>query len=85
MYKQLEKVMFAEATQKRHERQIVSCNMKQWTAVFTRIMADFSAISSHIGTHKLSYFTFYPKSQKTLRAMVRHLPEIAPVEDSSDE
>jgi hypothetical protein len=46
-------------------------------------MADFSAIRSHFQSHNLPYFTFYPKSQKPIKAVI-HLPFITPEEGISD-
>jgi hypothetical protein len=47
-------------------------------------MADFSDIHSHFESNNLPYFTFYPKSQKSIKAVIRHLPVSAPAEDISD-
>jgi hypothetical protein len=47
-------------------------------------MADFSAIRSHFESNHLRYFTFYPKSQKLIEAMIWHLAISAPAEDVSD-
>jgi hypothetical protein len=46
-------------------------------------MADFSAIRSHFQSHNLPYFTFYPKSQNPIKAVI-HLPFSTPEEDISD-
>jgi hypothetical protein len=35
-------------------------------------MADFSAICSHFESNILPYFTFYPKSQKPIKAVIQH-------------
>jgi hypothetical protein len=40
-------------------------------------MADFSAIKSFL----LSYCTFFPKSQKLIKAVIRHLPTNTPTEE----
>jgi hypothetical protein len=47
-------------------------------------MADFSVIRYHFESNNLPYFTFYPKSRKPIKAVVRHLPDSAPAEEISD-
>jgi hypothetical protein len=47
-------------------------------------MADISASRSHFESNNLPYFTFYPKSQKPLRAVIQHLMVLNPAEDISD-
>jgi hypothetical protein len=54
------------------------------TRVVMREMADFSAIRSHFESNNLHYFTFHPKSQKPIKAVIRHLPFNTPAEDISD-
>jgi hypothetical protein len=52
--------------------------------VITKQIADFSVIRSFLETHKLPYFTFFPKSQKPIKAVIRHLPHDTPAEYISD-
>jgi hypothetical protein len=47
-------------------------------------MADFQSVNSHFDTNNLSYYTFYPKSEKPMRAVIRHLLHITSAEDISD-
>jgi hypothetical protein len=47
-------------------------------------MADFSAIHSHFESDNLPYFTFYPKSQKLMKVVMRHLLVSTTAEDISD-
>jgi hypothetical protein len=54
------------------------------TRILTKKMADYSAIRSHLDSSKLPYFTFFPKSQKPIKAVIRHLPHNTPAEDISD-
>jgi hypothetical protein len=54
------------------------------TRVITRSMADFQSVKSHFDAHNLSYYSFYPKSEKPMKAVIRHLPHITPAEDISD-
>jgi hypothetical protein len=56
---------------------------KNGTRVVTKEMADFSAIKLHFDTQNLQYFTFYPKFQKPIKAVMRHLPPNTPAEDIS--
>jgi hypothetical protein len=46
--------------------------------------ADFSTTCSHFESSNLPYFTFYSKSQKPIKAVIRHLPITTPAEDISD-
>jgi hypothetical protein len=54
------------------------------TRVITRGMADFQSVISYFDSRNLSYFSFYPKSQKPIKAVIRHLPQNAPAENISD-
>jgi hypothetical protein len=47
-------------------------------------MAEFSTIHSHFEMNNLPYFTFYPKSQKPTKAVIRHLPFTTSAEDITD-
>jgi hypothetical protein len=44
-------------------------------------MADFSATCSHSESNNLPYFTFYPKSQNLIKAVMWHLPVSTPAEN----
>jgi hypothetical protein len=37
-------------------------------------MADYSAIKEYLSSQTLNYFTFYQKSLKPIKAVIRHLP-----------
>jgi hypothetical protein len=52
--------------------------------IITKEMADFSAIRTYLENQNLPYFTFFPKSQKPIKAVIRHLPINTPAEDISD-
>jgi hypothetical protein len=54
------------------------CSTRNGTGVVTKEMTDFSAICSHFESNNLSYFTFYPKSQKPIKAVIWHLPFTTP-------
>jgi hypothetical protein len=47
-------------------------------------MANFQSIKSHFETNNLSYYLFYPKSKKPMKAVIRHLPHNTPAEDIYD-
>jgi hypothetical protein len=58
-------------------------NSRNGTRVVTKEI-DFSTICSHFENNILPYFTFYHKSHKPIRAVIRYLPFITPAEDISD-
>jgi hypothetical protein len=47
-------------------------------------MVDFLGVKSHLETNNLSFYTFYPKSEKPIKAVIRHLPINTPAEDIYD-
>jgi hypothetical protein len=49
-------------------------NTRNGTRVVTKKMADFSAVRSHFESKIFPYFTFYPKSQKPIKTVIRRLP-----------
>jgi hypothetical protein len=49
-------------------------NTRSGTRVITRSMADFLAVKSRFEGNNLSFFTFYHKSEKPIKAVIRHLP-----------
>jgi hypothetical protein len=59
-------------------------NTRNGTRVITKTLGDFAAVKSSLETHKLHYFTFYPKSLKPIKAVIRHLPLNTPAQDISD-
>jgi hypothetical protein len=54
------------------------------TRVITRGIADFQSDKSHFDANNLSYYSFYPKSKKGIKAVIRNLPHNTPAEDKSD-
>jgi hypothetical protein len=50
------------------------CNPRNATRIVTEDMAGFSAIKSHLDNKRMFCFTFYQKSQKPVKAVIRHLP-----------
>jgi hypothetical protein len=47
-------------------------------------MADFQSCKSHFDANNLSYYSFYSKSEKSMKAVIRHLPQNTPAEAISD-
>jgi hypothetical protein len=54
------------------------------TRVVTREMADFSAVKAYFTSENLSFYTFFPKSLKPVKPVIRHLPSVTPAEDISE-
>jgi hypothetical protein len=54
------------------------------TRVILTTLGDFAAVKSYLETHNLHYFTFYPKSLKPIKAIVRHLHLNTPEQEISD-
>jgi hypothetical protein len=54
------------------------------TRVVTKDMVDYQAVKTFLNTHSLPYFTYYPKPQKPIKAVIRHLPHNAPAEDIAE-
>jgi hypothetical protein len=46
-------------------------------------MSDYLAAKHYFDSQKLPYFTFYPKWEKPIRAVIRHLPIDTSEEDVS--
>jgi hypothetical protein len=49
----------------------------------TSEMADFSAIKKFLEGNNLAYFSYYAKSEKPIKAVIRQPPQNTPVEDIS--
>lgn len=54
------------------------------TRVITKSLADFQSVKSLFDSQLLSYFTFFLKTEKPIKAVIRHLPINTPAEDISD-
>jgi hypothetical protein len=59
------------------------CGTRNGIRPITRGMADFQSVKSHC-TCNLSFYFFYPKSEKYMKALIRHLPHNTPAEDISE-
>jgi hypothetical protein len=47
-------------------------------------LADFQSVKSYFNQRQFSYFSFFPKSEKPIKVVIRHLPINTPAEDISD-
>jgi hypothetical protein len=45
----------------------------------TKEMADYCAMKFYLEKNNLHYFTFYPNSEKYIKAVIHHLPPYMPV------
>jgi hypothetical protein len=59
-------------------------NTRSGIRVITRDMADILAVKSHFEGNILSFYTFFPKSEKPIKSVIRHLPINTPAEDICD-
>jgi hypothetical protein len=60
-------------------------NTRNGIRVVIKEIADYAAIMRHRDGRKIPYYTFHSKSLKTVKAVIRHLPEDTPAEDISSE
>jgi hypothetical protein len=54
------------------------------TRIVTKEIGDLSAIKTFLEKKELSFYTFFPKSEKPIKAVLRHYPLNTPAEDISD-
>jgi hypothetical protein len=54
------------------------------TRVIKRSMADFKSVKTHFDSQNLSYYSFFPKSEKPIKAVIRHLLHNTHAKDISD-
>jgi hypothetical protein len=59
-------------------------NTRNGTRVVIKGMDYIEAVKAHFSTNDLTYFTFFPKALKPIKAVIRHLPPNTPAEDISD-
>jgi hypothetical protein len=57
---------------------------KNGTRVITKDMVDFKAVKAHFDSQNLSYYSFFHKSEKPIKAVIRHLPINTPAEDIAE-
>jgi hypothetical protein len=44
------------------------------TRVITRSMANFQSVRSHFDSQNLCYYSFFPKSEKPIKSVIRNIP-----------
>jgi hypothetical protein len=54
------------------------------TRIVSREKADYSAFRHYLDCQLLNYYTFFPKSEKPIKAVLRHLLTDTPTEDISN-
>jgi hypothetical protein len=59
-------------------------NTRSGTRITTKNLGDFSAIRKFLEAKNLSHFTFFQKSEKPIKAVIRQLPLNTPAQDISD-
>jgi hypothetical protein len=59
-------------------------NTRNGTRVVTKDMVDYQVVKTFFETKSLSYYTFNPKTEKPIKAAIRHLPINTPAEDIAD-
>jgi hypothetical protein len=58
-------------------------NTKNGTRIITKDVVDFQAVKLHFESNHLSFYSF-PKSDKPIKAVIRHLPNNTPAEDIAE-
>jgi hypothetical protein len=59
-------------------------NIRNGTRVVTKDMVYHQAVRAHFDQNSLTYFNFFPKSEKPVKAVIHHLPSNTPAKDISD-
>jgi hypothetical protein len=59
-------------------------NTKNGTCIITKDLVDFEAVKLHFQSNHLSFYSFYPKSEKPIKAVIRHLPNNTPAGDIAE-
>jgi hypothetical protein len=59
-------------------------NTRSGTRVVTKDMVDYQAFKEYFNQKSLAYFTFFPKSEKPVKAVLCHLPSNTSAQDISD-
>jgi hypothetical protein len=47
-------------------------------------MVDYQSVKGHLESNNLSYYTFYPKSERPIKTVIGHLPINTPVKDIAE-
>jgi hypothetical protein len=57
---------------------------KNGTRVVTKDIVNYQSVKAYFDSNNLSYYIFYPKSDKPIKAVMRHLPVNTPAEGISE-
>jgi hypothetical protein len=60
-------------------------NTRNGTRLTTQSMDDYTALKAHLESTERNYYTFHPKDEKPIKAVIRHLPIDTPAEDIANE
>jgi hypothetical protein len=59
-------------------------NTRNRTRITTKDMVDYKSVKGHLEFNNLSFYTFYLKSERPIRAVTRHLPINTPAKDIAE-
>lgn len=54
------------------------------TRFVTKDMVDFEAVKTYFSNNNLSYYSFFPKSLKPVKILIRHLPINTLAQDNTE-
>jgi hypothetical protein len=60
-------------------------NVRNGTMVATREMTHYLVIKKHLEQKRVPHYTYHPKSEKPIKAVMRHLPGNTPAADIASE
>ena len=76
-------------TQKELDTQLLGTftnrNTRNGTRFTTKSMEDYTTLKTHLENTKRNYYTFHPKDEKPIKAVIRHLPIDTLAEDIANE
>jgi hypothetical protein len=66
------------------KQQFQFCSTRNGTRVTTKDMGKYQSLKGHFEANNLSYSTFYSKSERSIKAVIRHLPIHTPAKDIAE-
>jgi len=60
-------------------------NTRNGFRISTKSMEDYVTLKKHLDQNQTHYYTFHPKAEKPIKAVIRHLPGETPAEDIANE
>jgi hypothetical protein len=60
-------------------------NTRNGFRISTKTMEDYLILKKHLDQNQTHYYTFHPKAEKPIKAVIRHLPGETPAEDIANE